>query len=61
MLFNGLENLGGGRTDERTDGQTYVMVHPCVLQYIGPLGPLPKKLSVTDRPPDGPTDGWSGS
>ena len=21
----------------------YVMVHPCVLQDIGPLGPLPKK------------------
>ena len=24
-------------------GRTYVMDHPCVLQDIGPLGPLPKK------------------
>ena len=38
----GLRSLGGG-TDRRTDGQTYVMVHPCVLQDIGPLGPLLKK------------------
>ena len=41
MLFNGnlkLEKLGGGMYH-----QTYVMVHPCVLQDIGPLGPLPKK------------------
>ena len=33
MLFNG------------TDGPTYgcLEIHPCVLQDIGPLGPLPKK------------------
>ena len=43
MLFDGnwrLKKLWGGG---RTDGQTYIMVHPCVLQDIGPLGPLPKK------------------
>ena len=44
MGVGGLRNLGGG-PDRRTDGQTYVMVHPCVLQDIGPLGPLPKKQS----------------
>ena len=37
--------LGGGRTDGRTyvrtDGR--LEIHPCVLQDIGPLGPLPKK------------------
>ena len=27
---------GGGRTDGRKE------IHPCVLQDIGPLGPLPK-------------------
>ena len=42
-----LRGLGGG--DVRTDGRTYVRtdgrkeIHPCVLQDIGPLGPLPKK------------------
>ena len=36
--------LGGG--DGQTDRQTYVMVHPCVLQDIGPLEPLPKKRAV---------------
>ena len=30
-----------GRTDGRTDGR--MEIHPCVLQDIGPLGPLPKK------------------
>ena len=30
---------GGG--DGRTDGR--MEIHPCVLQDIGPLGPLPKK------------------
>ena len=46
MLFNGnlrIEKFGGtyGRTDVRTDGRKEI--HPCVLQDIGPLGPLPKK------------------
>ena len=56
MLFNGnlrLEKLrGGGRTDVRTDGRTdgRMEIHPCVLQDIGPLGPLPKKnKSSKDR------------
>ena len=30
---------GGG------DVRTYVTAHPCVLQDIGPLGPLPKKVN----------------
>ena len=36
---------GGGRMDGRTDGRTdgHKKIHPCVLQDIGPLGPLPKK------------------
>ena len=29
------------------DVRTYVTVHPCVLQDIGPLGPLPKKALAT--------------
>ena len=33
--------LGGGRTYVRTYGR--LEIHPCVLQDIGPLGPLPKK------------------
>ena len=32
---------GKGRMDGRTDGR--LEIHPCVLQDIGPLGPLPKK------------------
>ena len=32
---------GDGRTDGRTDGR--LEIPPCVLQDIGPLGPLPKK------------------
>ena len=35
--------LGRGGTDVRTDGR--LEIHPCVLQDIGPLGPLPKKVS----------------
>ena len=48
---------GGGRTDGwmegRTDGR--LEIHPCVLQDIGPLGPLPKKEkeSRTDTWRDG--------
>ena len=57
MLFNGnlrLERLRGGtygQTDRRMDGRTYGRmdgrkeIHPCVLQDIGPLGPLPKKCN----------------
>ena len=40
-----LRRFRGGRTDGRTyvrtDGRKEI--HPCVLQDIGPLGPLPKK------------------
>ena len=39
-LDEGLRPLKGG-TDGRTDGR--MEIHPCVLQDIGPLGPLPKK------------------
>ena len=43
MLFNGnfeaWEALG--ETDRRRD--RHMEIHPCVLQDIGPLGPLPKK------------------
>ena len=43
MLSNGnLEDLGGDvRMDGRMDG--HKEIHPCVLQDIGPLRPLPKK------------------
>ena len=37
--------MGGDvRTEGRTDG--CLEIHPCVLQDIGPLGPLPKKWRV---------------
>ena len=38
-------SLGGLGGDGRMDGRTYgrLEIHPCVLQDIGPLGPLPKK------------------
>ena len=43
----GLSGLrGDGRTDRWTDGR--LEKHPCVLQDIGPTGPLPKK--GTDGP-----------
>ena len=32
-----------------TDRQMYVMDHPCVLQDVGPLGPLPKKEGKGER------------
>ena len=32
---------GGGWEDGQKDG--CLEIHPCVLQDIGPLGPLPKK------------------
>ena len=43
----GLDGQGGGdgRTDGRTDGR--LEITPCVLQDIGPLGPLPKKGGYT--------------
>ena len=43
--MSGLQALGGGRTDVWTDG--CMDIHPCVLQDIGPLGPLPKKALET--------------
>ena len=36
-----MANGGDGRTDGRMDGR--LEIPPCVLQDIGPLGPLPKK------------------
>ena len=46
-LDEGLRPLkgGDGRTEGRTDGRTdgRMEIHPCVLQDIGPLEPLPKK------------------
>ena len=45
---------GGGRKDGRKDGR--LEIPPCVLQDIGPLGPLPKKLSMIDRPTNQPMD-----
>ena len=56
--------LGGGRTYGRTDVRTYgrtdgrLEIHPCVLQDIGPLGPLPKKgmNRLTDLTTNQPTD-----
>ena len=53
MLFNGdlrvEKHQGGryGRTDIRTYGR--LIIHPCVLQDIGHLGPLPKKERKKDR------------
>ena len=37
--------MGGTRTDGWTEGQMdgHLEIHPCFLQDIGPLGPLPKK------------------
>ena len=75
----GLRAWGGDirtdlRTDVRMDGRMdgRLEIHPCVLQDIGPLGPLPKKypkrsfLHFSTRSPlrtdgwtNGPTDGQS--
>ena len=42
MGFENWEALGGDvRTYVQMDGRKEI--HPCVLQDIGPLGPLPKK------------------
>ena len=44
-----LRPTGGGRTEGRTDGR--MEIPPCVLQDIGPLGPLPKKeFALAYRP-----------
>ena len=62
----GLRGMGGmdgqteGWMEGRTDGQMdrwingCKEIHPCVLQDIGPLGPIHKK--GTDRPMDKPID-----
>ena len=39
---------GDGRTDGRKDGR--LEIPPCVLQDIGPLGPLPKKALKETKP-----------
>ena len=54
-----MANRGGGTygwTDGRKDGRKdgRLEIHPCVLQDIGPLGPLPKK---SDGRTDGQTNG----
>ena len=40
-VLNGPRGGTEGRTEGRKDGR--LEIHPCVLQDIGPLGPLPKK------------------
>ena len=43
-----LRSFGGGNV--WTDGRTYgcLDINPCVLQDIGPLGPLPKKIETKE-------------
>ena len=41
----------GGGTEGRTDGR--MEIPPCVLQDIGPLGPLPKKGKKKDDKENG--------
>ena len=43
---------GGGRTEGWTDGR--LKIPPCVLQDIGPLGPLPKKCIANSELPLSP-------
>ena len=45
----GPESSQGGDGDIRTDGRMdgRKEIYPCVLQDIGPWGPLPKKLQMT--------------
>ena len=46
---SGPERGGDVRTDVRTYGR--LEIHPCVLQDISPLGPLPKKgISWPQKP-----------
>ena len=50
-----LDGPQGGGTDGRTNGRTEgrkdgrLKIPPCVLQDIGPLGPLPKKRLESTR------------
>ena len=44
MRILGLDGQRGEGTDGRTDGR--LEITPCVLQDIGPLGSLPKKLEI---------------
>ena len=47
MVYGGgMDGQTDGRTEGRTEGRKdgRLKIPPCVLQDIGPLGPLPKKL-----------------
>ena len=47
-----MANRGGdGRKDRRTEGRKdgRLEIPPCVLQDIGPLGPLPKKEKIKEE------------
>ena len=48
MVNGGGDGRTDGRKDGRKDGRTdgRLEIPPCVPQDIGPLGPLPKKLTV---------------
>ena len=74
MAQRGADRRTDGRTDEEMDGRTdgrmdgrmdrRLEIHPCVLQDIGPLGPLPKKhlkhsFSHFWTRVHGPTDRWT--
>ena len=43
--------VNGGGGDGRMDGQTdgHLEIPPCVLQDIGPMGPLPKNEQFLTR------------
>ena len=47
MLNEGGDGRKDGRKDGRTDGR--LEITPCVLQNIGPLGPLPKKYAYSQE------------
>ena len=46
--WGGTDGRMDGRTEGRKDGRKdgRLKIPPCVLQDIGPLGPLPKKLGI---------------
>ena len=48
-LIRGLRGASGGRMDVQTDGRIdgRLEIHPCILQDIGPLGPLPCSQSTS--------------
>ena len=46
LMVNGGDGRTDGRTEGRTDGR--LEIPPCVLQDIGPLGPLPKKNAMKE-------------